>query len=945
MKALKFFGIFMLIIIALLVITMLVIPHFYKDKIAEIAKTEINKQLNAEVDFGEIDLSLFRNFPNFSLGLHDLTIINLPSDTLMVSKGIYITVGLLSVLKDETIKIKSITIEKPELFLKVFEDGTENWNVIKEADADEGNNKTESGGYNLLLNKVTVSNASIHYVDKVSNILFYMNGLSSSLKGKLTDERANLNFIVNSEDVTVLYDEIAYLQHAGLRFNAEIDANLKDKIYNLKNNVLYLNGLQINFEGSVAEVDNDLNFMLVYNTPDNSFKQLLSLIPMIYKEGYEDMVTKGQFNIDGYIKGVYSETDMPDFKLQMQASNAEISYPNMSSSINNIEFDFLVENKGNDLDNAVIRIDALSGNLGTDKVSASLQLLHPVSDPFIDLKAMADIKFENLRNVFPQESIQELTGDLKADFTLKGNLSAIERNAYQNFLAMGSVVCNHINYNLNEDYPISIQHAQFNFSPSQIDIIGFDSEINGNEIMVNGQINNYLGYFLKDELFKSNLKMISKTLDINQLLKPWSSTTTVEETEEDGDAVTYIPDNLDILILASADSVSYNEMSFTDFNSTIQIKDGRIVFEDMASSFLGGLINLQGYYEASPEINPHIDMDINLKDINIGSAYQYLSLFKQFTPIAEKAIGLFNTSFKLSVDLDNEMNPIWSTILGNGNFISDNIELNANELFSRISDVLKVDLFNNPGTGPIDASFKMLDGKIFHSPFNVEVNGIDMEVGGWTGFDQQIDYNVGFDIPLDMLGVSASETLSYYASEASKFGFDLGEIQSIKPVISIEGDASNPQIKMISIGKATGSSVKEIVKDKVEEVIDDYMEEANKEADRIIAEAQKKADSIVATAQKQVDQVMQLANQTVKDIKSEAQKQADQLVAEAAKQGALAELAAKKAASELLKSADNNANKALVAAQQESDKIMEKAYKQSEAIMQEALNKADMIRK
>ncbi|PLW93361.1 MAG: hypothetical protein C0591_14755, partial [Marinilabiliales bacterium] len=66
MKALKYVGIFMLIIIALLVISMFIVPQFYKDKIGEIAKTEINKQLNAEVDFGEIDLSLFINFPNFS---------------------------------------------------------------------------------------------------------------------------------------------------------------------------------------------------------------------------------------------------------------------------------------------------------------------------------------------------------------------------------------------------------------------------------------------------------------------------------------------------------------------------------------------------------------------------------------------------------------------------------------------------------------------------------------------------------------------------------------------------------------------------------------------------------------------------------------------------------------------------------------------------------------
>jgi vacuolar-type H+-ATPase subunit H len=812
--------------------------------------------------------------------------------------------------------------------------------VIKETDADGVDNNAESDGYKLLLNKVTVNNASIHYEDKVSNILFYMKGLNSSLKGKLSDERANLNLIVNSEDVTILYDEIAYLQQADLRFNAAIDANLKDKIYNLKNNVLYINGLQINFEGSVAEVDNDLNYMLVYNTPDNSFKQLLSLIPVIYKEGYEDMVTKGKFNIDGYIKGVYSESDIPDFKLQMQASNTEISYPNMSSSINNIEFDFLVENKGNDLDNALIRIDKFSGNLGTDKVSASLQLLHPVSDPFIDLKAIADIKFENLSNVFPQESIRELTGDLKADFNLKGNLSAIEKQDYKNFRAMGSMVCDHIRYQMDESYAFALHHAQFNFSPAQIDIIGFSSDINNNALEVDGKLSNYLNYLLKDEKFMANLNLRSQAIDVNQLLEPWSSGT-VNRDGQSEEGVTYIPENIDILVNVAADSLSYGQLLFTDFNSKVHIYDGKIEFEDMASAFLGGLVNVTGYYEATSSVSPHIDLEIALKDVMVSNAYQGMSLFRKFTPIAEKASGVFDLSVNLDMELDNNLDPIWSSILGNGSFTSDDIELKANKVFSEISDVLKVDLFENPSTGPIDLSFKMMDGKIFHKPFDISLENILMEVGGWTSFDQQIDYNMVLNLPLSVLGNNASDKLTQFGDE---YGLNIEDIKNIRPVFKVKGFASDPKVELVSFENLAGNNIKNIVEDKVEEVVNEYLEEANKEADRILAEAQADADSIIADAQKKADQVMNLARQAVDDTKKEARKQADRLVQEAAKNGPLAELAAKKAAEELMKTADKEADQALSKAQNEADKIMEGARVQAEGIMQRALEKADKIR-
>ena len=103
-------------------------------------------------------------------------------------------------------------------------------------------------------------------------------------------------------------------------------------------------------------------------------------------------------------------------------------------------------------------------------------------------------------------------------------------------------------------------------------------------------------------------------------------------------------------------------------------------------------------------------------------------------PIAEKAKGIFDASLNLNMDLDQDMNPVWSSILGNGEFISDNIELNASQIFSRISKVLKVDAFENPATGPINLSFNIMDGKIYNKPFSITMDDIQMEVSAGPGW-------------------------------------------------------------------------------------------------------------------------------------------------------------------------------------------------------------------
>ena len=55
---------------------MIIVPYIFKDKIVAVVKNEINKNINANVDFNRVGLSLFRNFPDISVRLTELSVIN-----------------------------------------------------------------------------------------------------------------------------------------------------------------------------------------------------------------------------------------------------------------------------------------------------------------------------------------------------------------------------------------------------------------------------------------------------------------------------------------------------------------------------------------------------------------------------------------------------------------------------------------------------------------------------------------------------------------------------------------------------------------------------------------------------------------------------------------------------------------------------------------------------
>ena len=114
-KALKIFG----GLIVLVLILMLVLPYFYKDKLVELVKAEANKNLNATLDFGDVDLTFFAHFPQLTLKIEDLTLTGqgeFDGVQLVSFNSFNLVLGLGKVLAGEKIPdINQIFIDSPKV--------------------------------------------------------------------------------------------------------------------------------------------------------------------------------------------------------------------------------------------------------------------------------------------------------------------------------------------------------------------------------------------------------------------------------------------------------------------------------------------------------------------------------------------------------------------------------------------------------------------------------------------------------------------------------------------------------------------------------------------------------------------------------------------------------------------------------------------------------------
>ncbi len=510
------------ILIALIIVLAILLPFIFKGKIVELAKKEINKNIAAKVDFADVSLSLLRSFPDFTLAIKDLTVVGInefEKDTLADIEKLEVTIDLMSVISGSNYEIKKIGLLNPNVFIRILDNGKTNYDI---APAEEETAKTttteEATPFKLTLKQVEIENGNIIYDDASMPVRAVLKGMNHNLSGDMTEDFTTLKTSTIIDRFDLDYDGIRYFSNTRVDYKADIDADLKNEIYTLKENELKLNELVLNFDGSFAFVGEDYKLDFTFTAPKTDFKNILSLVPALYAKDFANIQTKGNIKLDGFAKGLYTETSLPSFLLNLSVSDAMFKYPDLPKAVTNIRIESKISSSGGAADNTVIDIETLHIELGNDPVDMRMVIKTPVSDPEIDGMIRGNFDLAGISEFYPLEENEKMTGSFIFDVTLKGKLSAIENEQYENFVAKGTAQVNDFRYSgeMVSD-PVQIETARLDFSPASLNLVSFKSNIGKNDFSAQGQLTNYLAYALKDEILKGNLKTTSRYFDLNTL--------------------------------------------------------------------------------------------------------------------------------------------------------------------------------------------------------------------------------------------------------------------------------------------------------------------------------------------------------------------------------------------------------------------------------------------
>ena len=940
-------------IIVLLIVIILLLPVIFKGKITELAKEQINKSVNAKVDFSGIDLSLIRSFPNFSLGISDLTIAGVndfADDTLAHIKTIDLTVDLMSVIKGNQYEVERITIEEPIIHVKVLESGSANYDIAPEGEPmAETESSSDDGSFALSLKKVQIVNGNIYYSDASMGVVFKALGLNHTLSGNLTDNQTLLKTKTNIDGLTLKYEGVNYFTNTRVNYNADIDADLKNEVYTLNKNELKLNELIIAFNGSVSMVNDDYNLVLTFNAPKTDFKHILSLVPAIYAKDFANIETAGKLAVDGFIKGLYTEKSLPSFAINVSVEDAMFKYPDLPKSVTDIQLFTKVSNTGGSADNTVIDISKFQMAMGSNPIEANLLLKTPVSDPNIKSRIKGKLDLATVSDFYPLEEEEKLSGSFVTDITLEGKLSAVENEKYEDFTAMGSMLIKGLSYKSQDlDQPVEISTAQLNFSPAYIDLVSFKSIIGVNDISAKGKLENFLAYALKDDKLIGNLTVSSNYLNVADFMKEDGEE--MESGEIEGTtsmSVVEVPGNIEFSMVANFKKLIYDNIEMENVTGNIEVKDKWVKLKNLTMNILDGKMMVNGSYNTVDIEKPEFDFDLKIDQVDIQQAYNTFGVVSKFAPIAKKTAGKFSTTMNMKSQLDNEMMPKYETLFGSGELFTTPIKIQDVNTLNKIAEVVKIDKLKSMDIAKILFQFEFIDGKLVIAPFDMKYNNYVANLGGSTSIDQSIDYVMNLAIPRSDFGSGANDMLNNLVSQANSKGADFSLGETVNLAVLIGGTLTSPQVRtaLKETGKDLIEDMKEQVKEEIEKKKEEISEEAKKQAQKIIDDADAQAQKLIREAEKQAATIRKKAASAAKKITDEADIQAKKVEDEGKKNGFLAEAAAKETAKQIRKEAGNQANNLTSEADKQANAVVNKAKQQAAKLKSNAQKQADDLLK
>ena len=461
MKVMKKVLIGVVVIVVLVLAAAFIIPMVFKNDIKAAIDKAIAKNVNADVlfDVNNFNLSLFRHFPNVTVEIKELGVFNrapFEGVPLFVVDRLEVEVNLKDVLFGDQLRLKGITLVRPQISIHVLKDGQANYNITFPSTDTVKVENQEPAKFSFGIDHWELVDGDVVYDDKSIPYYLTLKGLNHTGSGDFTQDVFDLRTHTVADTLTTSYGTMELVTDKRLEIDATVSISEDVTKYTFKDNSAKINDFAMSFDGWFKMNEKDFGMDITFKSPENTFKSLLSLVPGIYTKDFQKIETKGDLTFAGLVKGTYSDQQMPAFKLDLKVNDGMFKYPELPTAISNINMDLLIDNKDGVTDRTVVDLKKLHLDFGANPVDARL-LIENLKDYRMDGNLKAKLNLAELNTMFPMQGL-EMKGMYTINATAKGTYDSLKKV----MPAVDATMALTGGYIKSSHFPLPLQDMNFN---------------------------------------------------------------------------------------------------------------------------------------------------------------------------------------------------------------------------------------------------------------------------------------------------------------------------------------------------------------------------------------------------------------------------------------------------------------------------------------------------
>jgi hypothetical protein len=818
-KALKIIG----IVLGVLIILIFLAPILFKGPIEKAIKKSINNNVNATVSWEELDLSLYKSFPDALVTLKNLSVINkepFAGDTLASGEEIKLSMDIPQLFKsgDEPLSINELILNTAYVNIKVDSLGNANYDIAKKTPPTSTQDTASTGGLSLDVQHYEINNTRINYLDEKTKTFLKISEFNHEGTGDFSAATTKLE--TTSEGIISFeLDSINYLKDHKLKLDADFELDLENQKYTFLENEAYINQLPLTFNGFVKINENNNEIDLTFKTPSSDFKNFLAVIPETYAKNLDGVETTGDFMLNGSVKGIVDETHIPQLDISVKSDNASFKYAELPKRVENIRLDAVLKNETGLVEDTYLNLDQLNFQIDQDVFSAKGNFKNLTENMLVNLAVNGTLNLANLKKAYPIDLEMDLNGILKANFTTNFDMNSIEREQYQNVKSNGKASITNFKY-VSPEIPndVNIAKASLNFNTTKVALEEMQIKSGQTDANISGSLENLMGYLFSDQDLKGRFNVQSNTFSLNDFMVA-SAEAKTETTQENKVSSTSkeeaikIPSFLDARLDFTANKVLYDDLTLTNVKGAVIIKDETAKLENVTSNIFGGNIGISGNV-STKNATPTFDMNLGLKSIDIVQSFNGLEIIQTMAPLAKALQGDLNTTINLKGSLNNDFTPIIASLAGDAfaQILDAKVNSEKTPLLSKLDGRLDFINLDNLDLKNLQTNLSFSDGKVNVKPFDFNIKGINITAGGSHSFENVMDYTLSLDIPAKYLGSSVG-------GEIAKLSASDLETMTVALPIGLSGTFTSPNIN-VNTKQAVQELTQQIIATQKDKAID-----------------------------------------------------------------------------------------------------------------------------